>query len=63
MSVRSDAAVCKRCGLVELASKMVRVEDGEYVYACQGCAAAQRVADAPGGRDASRAAPARGRRG
>lgn len=38
MSFRSDAAICKYCGLVELASKMVRIEDGDYVYTCQGCA-------------------------
>lgn len=38
MSVRSDAAVCKFCGLVDLASKMVRLEAGEYVYACEACA-------------------------
>lgn len=46
MSVRSDAAVCKYCGLVDLALKMVRLEGEEYVYACQGCAVAQRGADA-----------------
>lgn len=38
MSVRSDSAVCKYCGLIELVSKMVRIEEGEYVYACLGCA-------------------------
>lgn len=38
MSVRSDSAVCKYCGLIALASEMVRVEGEEYVYVCQGCA-------------------------
>lgn len=42
MSVRSDSAVCKYCGLVDLASKMVRLEGEEYVYACQGCAVEMR---------------------
>lgn len=42
MSVRSDSAVCEHCGLVELAAKMVRVERGEYVYACQACAVRER---------------------
>lgn len=38
MSFRSDSAVCKHCGLVALASAMVRVQGDDYVYACQGCA-------------------------
>lgn len=42
MSVRSDSAVCRYCGLVELASKMVRLEGEEYAYACVGCAVAMR---------------------
>lgn len=40
MSVRSDSAVCRYCGLVALAANMVRLtEEGEYAYACLGCAA------------------------
>lgn len=38
MSVRSDARVCRYCGLVELAQRMVRLKGGEYEYACLGCA-------------------------
>ena len=41
MSVRSDARICKHCGLVELASKMVKLVGDDYVYACQGCAVAE----------------------
>ncbi|HET6403108.1 MAG TPA: hypothetical protein VFH78_00550 [Candidatus Thermoplasmatota archaeon] len=43
MSFRSDAAICRYCGLVELAARMVRIEDGDYVYTCQPCAVGQRV--------------------
>lgn len=44
VSVRSDAGVCKYCGRVDLASRMVRVEESEhgYVYACEDCAAKAR---------------------
>lgn len=42
VSVRSDARICRYCGLVELAQRMVRLTDGEYEYACLGCAAAAR---------------------
>lgn len=42
MSVRSDSAICKACGLIDLAARMVRLEGDEYVYACQGCAVAMR---------------------
>lgn len=42
MSVRSDSAVCRSCGLIELASKMVRLEGDEYVYACPSCAVEMR---------------------
>lgn len=31
-------AVCKYCGLIALASQMVRLEGDDYVYACAGCA-------------------------
>lgn len=39
MSVRSDARICRYCGLVGLAARMVRLKGGEYDYACLGCAA------------------------
>lgn len=38
MSVRSDVAVCRHCGLVQLVSRMVRIEGGEYTYLCHNCA-------------------------
>jgi hypothetical protein len=39
MSVRSDARVCRHCGMVDLVARMVKLNaEGEYEYACQGCA-------------------------
>jgi hypothetical protein len=31
-------AVCKFCGILMLASQMVRLEGDGYIYACTGCA-------------------------
>lgn len=54
MSVRSDAAVCRTCGLVDLRMKMVVVDEPALVFVCAKCAPPKKAKKATSAKKAKR---------